>query len=89
MKVILLQDVRGVGKKFEEKLVSDGYATNFLLPQKLATPLSHSSLARIAELKKQHEAKRVMEEKRLEEKEAKRMAKRLELEKFKSTRGRL
>ncbi len=36
MKVILLQDVRGQGKKGELLNVSDGYANNFLFPRKLA-----------------------------------------------------
>lgn len=36
MKVILLADVRGKGKKDQMIDVSDGYARNFLLPQKLA-----------------------------------------------------
>lgn len=36
MKVILLQDVRGQGKKGQLLEVSDGYARNFLLPRKLA-----------------------------------------------------
>ena len=36
MKVVLLQDVKGQGKKDELIDVSDGYARNFLLPRKLA-----------------------------------------------------
>ena len=36
MQVILLQDVRGQGKKGEMVNVSDGYARNFLFPRKLA-----------------------------------------------------
>lgn len=41
MKIILLQDIRGIGRKFDVKDVADGYAQNFLLPRKLgerATP---------------------------------------------------
>lgn len=38
MKVILLTDVKGTGKKGELHEVSDGYARNFLLPKKLAQP---------------------------------------------------
>ena len=36
MNVILLQDIRGQGKKGEMITVSDGYARNFLFPRKLA-----------------------------------------------------
>ena len=36
MKVILLQDVKGKGKKGQMIEVSDGYARNFMLPKKLA-----------------------------------------------------
>ncbi|MCE5187933.1 MAG: 50S ribosomal protein L9 [Eubacteriales bacterium] len=38
MKVLLEQDVKGTGKKGEVIEVSDGFARNFLLPHKLATP---------------------------------------------------
>ena len=36
MKVVLLQDVRDIGKKDSVVTVSDGYARNFLFPRKLA-----------------------------------------------------
>ena len=36
MKVILLQDVKGKGKKGQMLEVSDGYARNFMLPKKMA-----------------------------------------------------
>ena len=36
MKLILLQDIQNIGKKGEIKDVSDGFAMNFLLPQKKA-----------------------------------------------------
>ena len=37
MKVILLQDVKGKGKKGQMIEVSDGYARNYMLPRKIAT----------------------------------------------------
>jgi large subunit ribosomal protein L9 len=42
MKVILLKDIKGVGKRFEEKNVSDGFAMNQLIPKKLAVPASNA-----------------------------------------------
>lgn len=56
MKVILLQDVKSLGKKDQLVEVSDGYARNMLLPKKLgieATPKNINDL----KLKKAHEDK--------------------------------
>ena len=44
MKVILLQDVKGQGKKGQLINVSDGYARNFLFPRKLAAVADASAL---------------------------------------------
>ena len=44
MKVLLEQDVKGTGKKGEIVNVSDGYARNYLLPQKLASPADASAV---------------------------------------------
>lgn len=51
MKVILLQDVRKVGKKHEVKNVADGYALNFLIPNKLAESATGSAMKKIDNLK--------------------------------------
>lgn len=53
MKVILLRDVKGIGRKFDEKSVADGYAANFLFPKKLAVPATGQSAAQVAQLKAQ------------------------------------
>lgn len=44
MKIILLQDVENVGKKYEVKEVKDGHARNLLIPQKLAKPATRQNL---------------------------------------------
>ena len=44
MKVVLLQDVKGHGKKGELCNVSDGYARNFLFPKKLAVEADNAAL---------------------------------------------
>ena len=54
MKVILLADVKGHGKKDQIVEVSDGYARNFLLPKKLAVIADNKATS---ELKGKNEAK--------------------------------
>ena len=64
MQVILLQDVRGVGKKGQTVDVSDGYGNNFLLPRRLAvlaTKRSREILDNQIEAKKQEEANKKKE----------------------------
>lgn len=53
MKVILLKDVKNVGKKDQTVEVSDGYASNFLLPHRLAVPLSKTSTQILANQKEE------------------------------------
>lgn len=60
MKIILLKDVKNIGKKFDVKEVSSGYARNFLLPHNLAIVADNESLKKIEEKKK--EEMRVAEE---------------------------
>jgi large subunit ribosomal protein L9 len=47
MKIILLKDVSKVGKKYDVKEISDGYALNFLLPKGLAISATAEALKRI------------------------------------------
>lgn len=82
MKVILLKDVKGVGKRFEEKSVSDGYANNFLFMKNLAVPVSPASLNMIKQMKEQSDKKRAEEEKEVNAKISKRQEKHEALEKF-------
>ncbi|MFP4975120.1 50S ribosomal protein L9 [Paenibacillus sp. CN-4] len=44
MKVIFIKDVKGQGKKGQVKEVSEGYATNFLLPRGLARPATDGNM---------------------------------------------
>ncbi|MBT2293286.1 50S ribosomal protein L9 [Paenibacillus albidus] len=44
MKVIFLQDVKGQGKKGQVKEVSEGYASNFLLPRGLVRPATQGNV---------------------------------------------
>lgn len=68
MKVILLQDVRGVGRKHEIKNVADGYAMNLLLPRKLAEAATESKIAALQALQEKREAEARQEEVQLTKK---------------------
>lgn len=51
MKVILLQDIDKIGKKYEVKEVSPGHARNFLFPKGLAKPVTQEALKWLEEQK--------------------------------------
>nr|WP_300092878.1 50S ribosomal protein L9 [Sedimentibacter sp.] len=71
MKVILLEDVKNVGKKGSIINAKDGYARNFLFPKNLAIEATDVNLKNLENAKKQKEAKEkeaFEEAKRLEEK---------------------
>lgn len=59
MKVILLADIKGVGKKDEVINASDGYARNFLFPKNLALEANKENMAK---LKSKNDAKAYQKE---------------------------
>lgn len=65
MKVVLLKDIKGLGRKFEEKNVSDGHAMNFLIPNKLAVPANEAGT--IKALKEKEAQSREAEMKKIQE----------------------
>ncbi|MNW31492.1 50S ribosomal protein L9 [compost metagenome] len=73
MKVIFLQDVKGQGKKGQVKEVSDGYASNFLLPKGLVRPATDGNM-KVLQNQAAAEDRRKQEEKE----EAQALAKKLE-----------
>lgn len=69
MKVVLLKDIKGLGRRFEEKNVSDGHAMNFLIPNKLAVPANEAGT--IKALKEKEAQSREAEARKIEEAVAK------------------
>ncbi len=53
MKVILKKDIKGVGRKFDIKEVSEGYANNFLFPNKLADRADKNTIEKSEIMKSQ------------------------------------
>ncbi len=72
MKVVLLQDVKSLGKKDEIVNVSDGYARNYLFPKNLAAEATSGKLNEISEKKKA-----LANKKKKEQEEAKALAEKL------------
>lgn len=62
MRVIFLQDVPGVGKKYDVKEVNDGYAMNFLLPKKLAEKATPKTVAELEKRRKNLAIEREVQE---------------------------
>ena len=73
MKVILLENIKGVGKKDEIITANDGYARNFLFPKKLAIETNNENLAKI---KSKQES--IAHKKETEKQEAEELSKKLE-----------
>jgi large subunit ribosomal protein L9 len=69
MKIILTDEVRGLGTRGDVVEVKNGYARNFLLPQGLAFLANAANTRRLAEEKKRYD-ERVMKEKTVAEKVA-------------------
>lgn len=67
MKVILLQDVKSLGKEGEIVNVNDGYARNFIIPKKLGVEANNKNLNDL-KLKKSNEEKIAKENKEAAEK---------------------
>jgi large subunit ribosomal protein L9 len=55
MKIILIKDINKLGEPGSVVNVADGYARNFLLPQKLAIIATSKNLAKVEAIKKQAE----------------------------------
>ncbi len=61
MKVILLQDIKGVGKKDQTINASDGYAKNFLIPKKMAVEANKANINKLEKQQAEAEAKALEE----------------------------
>ncbi len=61
MKVILLQDIKGVGKKDEVINASDGYARNFLFPKNMALEASSENMNKLKAKQDANQYKKLVE----------------------------
>ncbi len=61
MKVILIQDVKGLGKKGDAVNAADGHARNFLFPRKLAIEATEANMRKLAREKEKEKNKKADE----------------------------
>lgn len=62
MKIILLQDIKGVGKRFDVKNVADGYALNKLIPGGAAREATAGALKQVQQERSRAETERKVQE---------------------------
>lgn len=67
MKVILLENIKGVGKKDEVINASDGYARNFLFPKKLAVEANPENMSKLNNKKNSEQHKKNVEKEKAQE----------------------
>lgn len=67
MEVILLEDVKNLGKGGEKVVVKDGFARNYLLPRKLALPATASGLKMLKEEERRRAVREVKMQREAEE----------------------
>ena len=67
MKVILLDNIKGVGKKDEIINANDGYARNFLFPKKLAVEANEENMSKLNAKKNSEQFKRNVEKQNAED----------------------
>ena len=67
MKVILLDNIKGVGKKDEVINASDGYARNFLFPKKLAVEANAENMSKLKNKQDSFQHKKDVEKEKAEE----------------------
>jgi large subunit ribosomal protein L9 len=69
--IILIEDVPGLGEQGKRVKVSDGYARNYLLPKKLAAPVTAATLRQLEKKQAEYEARRIRLKEEAEQRAAK------------------
>lgn len=67
MKVILLENIKGVGKKDQVINAADGYARNYLLPKKLAVEANNQNMSKLRDKENSNKYKKDLEKQAAEE----------------------